>query len=82
MPTYKNLPKFALGLSMGGMTAYRLTLEDPKLFDGAILMAPALKNSVGSGLVIVTKVLGTVLPNKTKLGKPIYGRASKNPTIT
>lgn len=45
-------------------------------------MAPALKNSVGGGLVIVAKVLGKILPNKTKLGKPIYGRASKNPAIT
>lgn len=82
MPMYKNLPKFVLGLSMGGMTSYYLTLQNPKLFDGAILMAPALKNNVGGTLVKVTKMLGSILPNKTRLTKPVYGKASKNPEIT
>ncbi len=82
LPLYLNTPKFALGLSMGGMTAYKLTLKDPKLFDGTILMAPALKNNIGGGLVLATKILGTILPDKMKLSKPIYGRASKNPAIT
>lgn len=82
MPTYANLPKFVLGLSMGGMTSYYLTLENPNLFDGAILMAPAMKNSVGGTLVKFTKILGSILPDKTRLTKPVYGKASKNPLIT
>jgi acylglycerol lipase len=57
MPKYEKLPKFALGLSMGGMTAYHLTLEDPNLFDGVILMAPALKNIVGGFLLGTTATL-------------------------
>ena len=76
------LPRFVLGLSLGGMTSYYLTLENPNLFDGAILMAPALKNSLSSGVVIMAGVLKSILPTKTKLVKPIYGKASKNPTIT
>jgi len=40
----KDIPKFVGGLSMGGMTSYRLTLEEPKRYRGAILLAPALKN--------------------------------------
>lgn len=45
-------------------------------------MAPALKNSVGGALVKLTGVLGSILPNKTRLLKPVYGKASKNPAIT
>ena len=62
MPMYKGLPKFVMGLSMGGMASYHLTLADPHLFDGAILMAPALKNNVGGFLVSITKTLGRLLP--------------------
>ena len=82
LPKYKDLPKFALGLSMGGMTSYHLSLKEPKLFDGVILMAPALKNSVGSFLVGVAKGLAKILPQKSRLTKPIYGLAAKNPAIT
>jgi alpha-beta hydrolase superfamily lysophospholipase len=54
---YPNLPKFALGLSLGGLTSYYLTLENPHLFDGAILMAPAIKNLLGGKIVKLTKIL-------------------------
>lgn len=45
-------------------------------------MAPALKNQVGGFLVGFTKTLASILPKKTKLMKPIYGKASSNPQIT
>jgi hypothetical protein len=45
-------------------------------------MAPALKNQVGGFLVGLTKTLASILPKKTKLMKPIYGKASSNPQIT
>lgn len=64
---------------MGGMTSYYITLQNPKLFDGAILMAPAMKNSVGNKVVKLTKVLNKILPDKTRLTKPVYGKATKNP---
>ena len=67
---------------MGGLTAYHLSLADQKMFTGVILMAPALMNNVGGVLVSLTKVFGKLLPEKTRLTKPIYGKASKNPVIT
>lgn len=67
---------------MGGMTSFHISLENPTLFDGVVLMAPALKNSVGGTIVKAAKLLGSFLPEKTKLTKPVYGRASKNPVIT
>ena len=67
---------------MGGMTTYYLTLKHKHLFQGAIMMAPALKNMVGGLLVGLTKTLASILPKGMKLMKPIYGKASRNPTIT
>jgi acylglycerol lipase len=37
-----NIKYFLAGLSMGGMTSYRLSLENPEKFAGTILMAPAI----------------------------------------
>lgn len=45
-------------------------------------MAPALKNSVGGFLVGLAGALKKLLPENTKLTKPIYGMASRNPQIT
>lgn len=45
-------------------------------------MAPAMKNSVGGKVVKLTKVLESILPDKTRLLKPIYGKATKNPAVT
>ena len=89
MPMYKGLPKFALGLSLGGLTSYYLTLADPKLFDGAILMAPAIMNSkagllgdIGKFGIKVGLRIVKFMPEKLRLRKPLYGQASKNPEIT
>ena len=46
------------------------------------MMAPAIKNNVSGFLVGVTNTLASILGKKTKLMKPIYGRASRNPKIT
>jgi hypothetical protein len=64
------------------MTTYYLTLKYPQFFEGAIMMAPALKNQVGDFLVGLTSVLKKVLPENMRLSKPIYGMATKNPQIT
>lgn len=45
-------------------------------------MAPAMKNIVGGFLVGTTKFFAGMLPEKTKLTKPVYGKASRNPLIT
>lgn len=52
------------------------------MFDGVILMAPALKNSVNGFLVGLTGLISKILPKKTPLAKPIYGKATSNPQIT
>lgn len=67
---------------MGGLASYYLTLTHPDLFDGAILMAPALKNQVGGFLVGLSSALKSLLPEYTKLTGPVYGKASRNPEIT
>jgi acylglycerol lipase len=67
---------------MGGLASYYLTLTHHHLFKGAILMAPALKNQVGSFLVGLSSCLKSLLPEHTKLTPPVYGKASRNPAIT
>jgi hypothetical protein len=52
------------------------------MFDGVVLMAPALKNNIGGAALKAGRILGSILPEKAKLTKPIYGKASKNPAIT
>lgn len=59
---YPELKFFCLGLSMGGLASYYLTLTHRHLFEGAILMAPALKNQIGSFLVSVSGMLRSLLP--------------------
>jgi acylglycerol lipase len=39
---YPTLPFFSMGLSMGGMATYYLTLHHQELFVGAVMMAPAI----------------------------------------
>jgi len=46
------------------------------------MMAPALKNNFGGFVVGLAGALKKILPEKTKLTKPVYGMASKNPEIT
>lgn len=82
MPKYPHLPKFAMGQSMGGMTIYHLTLQNPDLFDGVIFMAPALKNLLGEFVVTTASFLVKILPKKIRLLKTIYGRSSRNPEVT
>lgn len=68
---------------MGGMTAYYLTLADSKLFKGAILMAPALINGVGSFLVGLTKVVGFICPKSLIVPRfYIGGMGERNPEVT
>ena len=39
---YPETPFYAVGLSLGGGTAYHLGLKHKKMFEGSVLMAPAL----------------------------------------
>lgn len=59
---YPNLPFFPMGLSMGGLTTYYLTLKHPELFEGAIMMAPAIKNHVSDFVVGLAGIFKKILP--------------------
>jgi len=73
---------FAMGLSMGGMTSYFLALRNKNLFQGVIMMAPALKNIVGGTLVNLVCGIANLLPKSMKLITPPRGTATRNPRIT
>ena len=66
---------------MGGLTTYHLTLTHAHLFNGAIMLAPAIKNISNSWLLRTAKVLKALLPEKTRLTKPTNKEGSRNPKI-
>lgn len=76
---YPNTPFFCLGKSMGGLTAYYLTLRHPELFAGAILMAPAIKNQFNGFVIGATKFLKFLLPEHMQLTSAWGNRANRNP---
>jgi acylglycerol lipase len=79
---YPNLPMFATGLSMGGMTTYFLALRDKAMFKGVVLMAPSLKNIHGGTLVGMVIGIASLLPKSFRLITPPRGMAARNPKIT
>lgn len=81
MKMYPELPKFVLGISMGGLTAYHLSLRHPDFFKGAILMAPALKNNVNNFLVGLSAFMKKILPQDTRLIKPLKGNSNSSLSI-
>ncbi len=66
---------------MGGLSAYRLTLKNPNLFCGAILMAPALKKDIGNVLVLLSNFCRLLLPEKTRLHKLPLNKSNRNATV-
>ena len=70
-----------MGLSMGGLTTYYLTLTHAHLFSGAILLAPAIKNMASFLEVQAAKLLKSILPEQTRMIEPTGGVGSRNPKI-
>ena len=66
---------------MGGLTTYHLTLTHAHLFEGAILLAPAIKSIFNIWLKRTANVLKAILPEKTRLTKPVNGFGTINPAI-
>lgn len=66
---------------MGGLTTYRLSYFNPNLFDGVIMMAPALKGDYSMFVVAASSFLRFILPEKTKLTPPLYNNCNRNPAI-
>ncbi|CAD8109352.1 unnamed protein product [Paramecium primaurelia] len=77
-----NIPVFLSGLSMGGMTSFRLAIQGniPNL-RGIILYAPAIKTLFSNLQINTIKFVGYIIP-KYKLIKPKRGQTTKNPQVT
>ncbi|EAS06200.2 alpha/beta hydrolase family protein (macronuclear) [Tetrahymena thermophila SB210] len=59
----KQIKKFIGGLSMGGMSSYNMSLENPHRFAGVVLFAPALKPvQKGFAVKFVKSIVGTLAP--------------------
>lgn len=77
------MPKFILGQSLGGMTSYFLTLREPDLFLGNIMMSPALKNNVPGWKKGLLNCLDFITPRKLLLPRPsVPGMGTKNPQVS
>lgn len=78
---YPKVPLFCLGLSMGGLTCYHISLTHRHLFEGSILMAPAFKNLAPKWKVEIFKVIESILPKKSRVIPQSKTVGSKNPAI-
>lgn len=78
---YPKVPLFCLGLSMGGLTCYHISLTHRHLFEGSILMAPAFKNVAPKWKIDLFNVLERIIPKKLKIIPQSKARGSKNPAI-
>jgi hypothetical protein len=50
---------------MGGLTSYILSYENPELYSGTIMMAPALTNPLNFFASFLINSLGSIFPNLT-----------------
>jgi acylglycerol lipase len=81
---YPETPLFVSGLSLGGLTAYHMSLRHPELFKGAVLLAPALMPSIQHSnkiqmLISFLQILGFLLPNNMKLAKVEPDKITRHP---
>ncbi|KAM3131417.1 hypothetical protein pb186bvf_016489 [Paramecium bursaria] len=77
----KNIPIFLSGLSMGGMTSFRLALLNEFPIRGIVMYAPAIKSLQCNMFIGAVKALGCIVP-KAKFIKPKRGMTTKNPQLT
>jgi acylglycerol lipase len=69
---------FCLGMSLGGLSTYFLTLTHAHLFEGAILMAPALRTSSSKVIMQLTRFLYYFLPEWFVVAQPGVGYSNRN----
>ena len=74
---YPDLPFFLMGMSLGALISYKLSLEFPKEFKGVIMLSPALRPIQNSFFAGFGVFLGWVL-SKPKTVKPKLDFALKN----
>jgi acylglycerol lipase len=78
---YSDLPKFAIGASLGGLLVYHISLRNPDRFTGVILVSAMIKPMVGSLLCTIAATISKLLP-KVKCLAPIRGVATKNKNVS
>jgi hypothetical protein len=67
---------------MGGLTSYFLGLRYKELFQGIILMAPAIRSQFNKGITTLLRGMVRVMPVSTKLVPLRYGVATRNPEVS
>ena len=72
---------FCLGYSLGGMSAYYLTLTHWHLFKGAILMAPAIKKHSPWYFRGIIRIMKNLLPEYTTLLSQNLTLSYRNPAV-
>lgn len=78
---YPDIPKFAIGASLGGLLLYHLALRQPERFAGVVLISAMIKPMVGSLLCTIAATISKLLP-KAKCLAPIRGVATKNKNVS
>lgn len=78
---YPSIKKFIVGASLGGLLAYHLGLQNPKMFSGIVLLSAMIKPLVGSFLCSIASTISRLLP-KMKCYVPVKGLATKNRLIS
>ena len=81
---YPNVPLYGVGLSLGGAVAYHLSLKNRQMFNGTVLMAPALKPSMQheqyhNFLLHLASFAEAVLPSELRIKKMNYQYNCKDP---
>ena len=79
---YLGMPLFCLGLSMGALTGYLLSLSHRELFAGSIMMAPALRNLAPGWRKTAIKIFRMILPQKIRFAPQARSLGNKNPGIS
>jgi alpha-beta hydrolase superfamily lysophospholipase len=79
---YLGIPLFCLGLSMGALTGYLLSLKHRELFSGSIMMAPAFKNLAPGWRKMTIKIFRVILPQKIRFAPQARSLGNKNPGIS
>lgn len=77
----KNVPRFFMGQSMGGMLGFIYGLKQPEYFKGMMFFAPSLKQHESKKLAMgAAKVISYLLP-KVPIPLPRKNDSSKNPAV-
>jgi acylglycerol lipase len=81
---YPGVPLFVGGQSLGGLTAYHMSLRHPEWFKGAVLLTPAIVPAIQhsnkiQALVNILQIAAFLLPNDARVIKVEVENTCRNP---